>query len=109
MSGSIHMRLGNPFFIGIWSLALLSIGAAIGARWGHSPQIAVWMIVVGAALMIAHDIVAFTVIFLFSTAWNSRANRKREAERVNLQAPVANAGSPRTTRSADNPKSRQKA
>lgn len=89
MSDQIQMRLGNPFFIGIYSLALLAFGAAIGAQWGHSPQVAVWMVVAGAGLMVAHDTVAFAVIFLLSTAWASRANRKREASAAVMQGAVA--------------------
>ena len=108
MSDQIHMRLGNPFLIGIWSLALLGVGAAIGARWGHSPQVAVWMVVASAGLVIAHDTVAFSIIFLLSTAWASRASRKREVSAANMQETTANAGAPRTPRSAGRAKARRK-
>jgi hypothetical protein len=108
MSDQIHMRLGNPFLIGIWSLALLGTGAAIGARWGHSPQVAVWIIVASAGLMIAHDTVAFTIIFLLSTSWASRAIREREVSAANTQEATADTGSPRTPRSGGRARARRK-
>ena len=36
---NIRLQLGNPFLIAIYSLALLLIGAAIGARWGCNPAV----------------------------------------------------------------------
>jgi predicted phosphodiesterase len=75
---NIRLQLGNPFLIAIYSLALLLIGAAIGARWGCNPHVAVWLVVLGAALMVAHDMLSFSIIFLVSTAWALRASRKRE-------------------------------
>lgn len=48
------MELGNPFLIAIYSFSLLSIGAAIGARWGHSPHVAIWMVVLSAGLRLTH-------------------------------------------------------
>ena len=43
MTNKIEMQLANPLLIGVYSFALLSIGAAIGAWWGHSPRVAVWV------------------------------------------------------------------
>ena len=75
---NIYLQLGNPFLVAIYSLALLLIGAAIGARWDCKPHVAVWLVVLGAALMVAQDILSYSIIFFVSTAWASRANRKRE-------------------------------
>jgi hypothetical protein len=55
MTNKIEMQLSKPLLLGACSLALLSIGAGIGAHWGHYPHVAVWMVVLGAVLMIAHD------------------------------------------------------
>ena len=30
------MRLGDPFLIGVYCLAHLALGAAIGAKWAHT-------------------------------------------------------------------------
>ena len=92
---NIHMQLGNPFLIAIYSLALLLIGAAIGAKWGHNPHVALWLVVLGAALMVAHDMLSYSVIFLVSTAWALRASRKREVEAASTSQAVVNAESPR--------------
>ncbi len=108
MSSKIHLQLGHPILIVIYSLALLSIGAAIGARWGHSPHVAIWMVVLGAGLMVAHDMLSFSIIFLVSTAWALRASRERELQKTNEQDAVANAGSPRTSRSSGRAKTERK-
>lgn len=86
---NMHMKLGNPLLIGIYSLALLLIGAAIGARWGHSPHTAVWMAVLGAALMVAHDMLTGAIFFLVSAAWALRSSRQREIQARKLQEHVA--------------------
>ena len=108
MTSKIHMQLGNPFLIAIYSLALLSIGAAIGAWWGHSPHVAIWMVVLGAGLMVAHDMLSFSIIFLVSTACALRASRERELQKTNEQDAVANAGAPRTSRSSVRAKAERK-
>ena len=109
MSTKIYLQLGHPILIVIYSLALLSIGAAIGAQWGHSPRIAIWMVVLGAGLMVAHDMLSFSIIFLVSTAWALRAGREREVQKTNEQDAVANAGSPRTSRRPGRAKTERKA
>lgn len=102
MGDKLRMQLENPFLIGLYSLALLSIGAAIGARWGHSPHVALWMVVLGAGLIVAHDVLTYSIVVSFvSTAWGRRTSWKREMSVANPQDPVANAGLPRTKRSAD--------
>ena len=69
MGDRIRLTLANPFLVGIHSFALLLTGVAIGARWGHSPRVAMWMIVLGAGLMVAHDMLAYSIFFLVTTAW----------------------------------------
>lgn len=92
---NIHMKLGNPFLIAIYSLALLLIGAAIGARWGSNPHVAVWLVVLGAALMVAHDMLSYSIIFFVSTAWALRASRKQEVAEASTPPAVMDAASPR--------------
>ena len=101
---NIHMRLGNPFLIAIYSLALLLIGAAIGAKWGHNPQVALWLVVLGAALMVAHDMLSYSVIFLVSTAWALRASRKREVEAASTSQAGVNAESARDSKARERAK-----
>jgi hypothetical protein len=108
MSSEIHLQLGHPILIVIYSLALLSIGAAIGVRWGHYPHVAIWMVVLGAGLMVAHDMLSFSIIFLVSTAWALRASRVRELQKTNELDLAANAGSPRTSRSSGRAKTKRK-
>ena len=108
MSSEIHLQLGHPILIVIYSLALLSIGAAIGVRWGHYPHVAIWMVVLGAGLMVAHDMLSFSIIFLVSTAWALRTGRERELQKTNEQDAVANAEAPRTSKRSVRAKSERK-
>ncbi len=62
----MHVTLGHPILIFLYSLALLVLGGAIGIRWGtcwHSFRIAV----LGAVLMIVHDWVA-AIVWSWKTA-----------------------------------------
>ncbi len=77
---NMHLTLGNPFLIAIYCLALLLIGAAIGAQWGHAPHTAVWMAVLGAALMVAHDMLTGAIFFYVAAAWALRSSRQREVQ-----------------------------
>ena len=104
MDNKIHMQLGHPILIAIYSFSLLSIGAAIGARWGHSPHMAIWMAVLGSGLMVAHDMLTCSIIFFVSTAWALRANRMQQALAANPQDTVAKPGLPRTLRAANKAK-----
>jgi hypothetical protein len=108
MKSTIDMQLGHPILIAIYSLALLSIGAGIGARWGHSPHVAIWMVVLGAGLMVAHDMLTCSIILLVSTAWALRASRVRELQKTNERDAVKNAGSPRIPRSSGRAKPQRK-
>jgi len=108
MTSKLHMQLGSPLLIAIYSLALLSIGAAIGARWGHSPRVAIWMVVLGAGLMVVHDMLTCSIVLFVSTAWALRASRERELRETNERDAVATAGSPRIPRCAGRAKTQRK-
>jgi uncharacterized protein (DUF697 family) len=69
MDNKIHMQLGHPILIAIYSFSLLSIGAAIGARWGQSPHMAIWMAVLGSGLMVAHDML-LAAAPQYDAVWN---------------------------------------
>lgn len=51
----VTIRFGNPFFVTIYTGALLMIGWAIGARWGHSATAGYALFWAFVALFI-HDI-----------------------------------------------------
>jgi uncharacterized membrane protein YhaH (DUF805 family) len=98
MDNTMRMRLGSPFLIGIYSLALLSIGAAIGARWAHSPHTAAWMVLLGAVLMVVHDVLTGAIMFFVSAAWASRISRQRESSTTNTREEDARSKSQRRPR-----------
>ena len=106
MDNKIHMQLGHPILIAIYSFSLLSIGAAIGARWGHSPHMAIWMAVLGSGLMVAHDMLTCSIIFFVSTAWALRANRVQQTLAANPHDAVVKPGLSRTLRAASKTKTR---
>ena len=108
MTSKIQMQLANPLLLGAYSLALLSLGAGIGARWGHSPRVAVWMVVLGAVLMVARDMLGFSIIFFMSTAWALQATSKRNLPAENEQGAVAKSGSQRGPSRAGRVKTQQK-
>jgi hypothetical protein len=107
MTNKIEMQLSNPLTLGAYSLALLSIGAGIGAHWGHYPHVAVWMVVLGAVLMVAHDMLGFSIIFYMCTAWALRANSKRDLPATNEQCIVSASRSRRTSSRTGRVKTRQ--
>jgi hypothetical protein len=62
----MSVTLGHPILIFPYTLALLSLGGAIGIRWGaswHSVRVAL----LGAILMIVHDWIA-AVVWFWKTA-----------------------------------------
>lgn len=85
MADEATMKLGNPILIGVYSLALLAFGAAIGCRWGQTPHYVILMIVIGALLMVIHDLATGILIFRISMAWAQKVSRKRvePAEGIN--------------------------
>lgn len=62
----MHVTLGHPILIFLYSLALFVLGGAIGIRWGvswNSMRIAA----LGAVLMIVHDWMA-AIVWSWKTA-----------------------------------------
>ena len=51
---NLTVRFSNPLFLAIFSAAILTIGWAIGARWGHSGAAACALFGAVVALLI-HD------------------------------------------------------
>jgi hypothetical protein len=51
---NITVRFGNPFLVTIYTAALLMIGWAIGAYWGHTLA-AGWMLLFATILLLLHD------------------------------------------------------
>jgi hypothetical protein len=66
------------------------------------------MVVLGAGLIIAHDMLSFSIIFFVSTAWALRASRERELQKTNEPDEVANAGPLRTSISSGGAKKQRK-
>jgi hypothetical protein len=52
---NMHVRLGNPFLIFLYSLALLLLGDAFGMKWHGNPNRAVAVALLAAVLMVIHD------------------------------------------------------
>lgn len=52
---NLTIRFSNPFYIALFSAALLLIGWSIGARWGHSAT-ALWALFFAVVLLLVHDI-----------------------------------------------------
>jgi hypothetical protein len=65
----MHVTLGNPFLIAIYSAALLLIGAAVGMHWTHTPATALWLCVAGGVIMAAHDTATGFLWFWLTARW----------------------------------------
>lgn len=50
----VTVRFGNPFFILLYSAALLAIGWTIGTRWGHSLPASLTLLF-AILLLLLHD------------------------------------------------------
>lgn len=64
--GKLTVTLGNPFLIFVRSLAMLLLGCAIGLHWKGTSSTACWLTVLGALLMVIHDL--GMGVFWFRTA-----------------------------------------
>jgi hypothetical protein len=73
----LEMTLGNPILIFIYGLALLLFGCAIGIHWHATPAVAVGLALLGAALMVLHEM--FTAILWF---WITAACVRRVQNRI---------------------------
>jgi hypothetical protein len=52
---NMHVRLGNPFLIFLYSLALLLLGVAVGMKWHANLCRAIDVALLAAVLMVIHD------------------------------------------------------
>lgn len=59
----MEMRLGNPFLIFLYSLALLLFGCAIGIHWHAMPAVAIALSLAGAALTVLHEMITAILWF----------------------------------------------
>ena len=62
--GKLTVTFANPFLIFIWSLAMLSLGCAIGIHWSTTPDMAFCVAAIGALLMVIHDMVMSVLWFM---------------------------------------------
>ena len=65
--GKLTVSLGNPFLILLYSLALLSLGCAIGLYWRATPGMALCLAAIGSLLMVIHDM-AMGVLWFVAAA-----------------------------------------
>lgn len=78
----------------MYNSVLLLIGVAIGAHC-RSPHVAIWMAALGTGLMVAHDMLFYSIVFVVTTAWALRASRKREVSEMGRQEAIAKSESMR--------------
>lgn len=64
----VHVTLGNPFLIAIYSAALLLIGSAIGRR-ARTPSTALWLAIASGALMAIHETATGVLWFWLTARW----------------------------------------
>jgi hypothetical protein len=64
----MHVTLGNPILIAIYSAALLLIGCAID-RWAHTSATALWLAIAGGVLMAIHDTATGVLWFWLTARW----------------------------------------
>jgi hypothetical protein len=65
----MHVTLGNPFLIAIYSASLLLIGCAVGMHWAHTPATALWLAIAGGVLMAVHDTATGFLWFWLTARW----------------------------------------
>jgi hypothetical protein len=68
-SMKMHVTLGNPFLIAIYSGSLLLIGCAVGMHWSHMPATALWLSLAGGLLMAVHDSATAILWFWLTARW----------------------------------------
>jgi hypothetical protein len=71
----MHLTLGNPLLIFIYSLSLLLLGCAIGIYWHSAPSIAVGLTIAGASLMVLHDTLTSVIWFWIAAKWSQQTAR----------------------------------
>ena len=70
----VTISFGNPFAVVVYTLALLMIGGAIGAHWGHTIS-AAWMIFFVTILLLLHD-AAIAILLAMAAIKAASVNRK---------------------------------
>lgn len=70
----LEAKLGNPVLIFIYTLAVPSVGCAIGMHYRAAPGLALCFVVGGAAVMVVHDLVS-GILLLWGTAEFLRRKR----------------------------------
>lgn len=73
----LTVSLGNPFLIFVWSMAMLSLGCAIGIHWHATPGIAFCAAAVGAIFMVLHDLGMGLLWFSVSAKMFSKAQKAK--------------------------------
>jgi hypothetical protein len=75
-SPTMQATLGHPVLIFIYSTALLLIGCSVGRHWIHTPVL--WCSLVGAALVVAHDLATGFLFFSLSARWTRSVLTQRK-------------------------------
>lgn len=73
----ITASLGNPFLIFLYSMAILLVGCAIGIHWRATPGVAFCMAVIGALLMVIHDMAMGVLWFTVAAKMVGRTRQDR--------------------------------
>jgi len=81
----MKMTLANPVPIFLYSLVLLLFGLAIGIHWSKSPDIAVWIALSGALLMVIHDLLEGFVWFGVTAKWTQAVRQSILGKRPNME------------------------
>jgi len=68
----MHLTLGNPLLIFIYSLSLLLLGCAVGIHWHSAPSVAVGLAIAGASLMVLHDTLTSLISFGIAATWSQK-------------------------------------
>jgi len=75
-SPTMQATLGHPVLVFIYSTALLLIGCGVGRHWIQTPVL--WCSLVGATLMVAHDLTTGFLFFFLSARWTRSVMTQRK-------------------------------
>lgn len=65
----MEIRFGNPVLILLYSAFLLVTGCAIGMFWFKTPEIAIKVAIVGAVLIVIHDMLMALLSLYAARIW----------------------------------------
>ena len=65
----MHVTLGNPFLIAIYSASLLLVGCGAGMHYAHTPATALCLAIAGGVLMAIHDTAIGLIWFWLTARW----------------------------------------